>query len=118
MTVKDMLAHITWHEVQMIGVIAQMALVGSPWWELPTDERNARIYAANRERSWEEVRAEADDAYPRLVAALEGLDADAYEDAGRFREMPAEWAPWVVFAGNTFEHYEHHLRDVQGCFGG
>jgi uncharacterized damage-inducible protein DinB len=118
MTVKDMLAHITWHELQMIGVIEQMALLGSEWWGLPTDERNARIYAANRERGWEEVLAEAQQVYPRLFAALQGLDEAAFQDAALYREMPPDWAPWQVFAGNTFEHYEHHLADLRAFTGG
>ena len=45
MSVRDILAHILWHEKQMIGVLEQRALAGSAWWELPTDERNARILA-------------------------------------------------------------------------
>jgi hypothetical protein len=31
-TVKDVIAHITWHERQMIGLLEGRALVGSPWW--------------------------------------------------------------------------------------
>jgi len=106
---KDVLAHITWHEREMIGVIQGMALVGSEWWGLPTDERNAHIFEANRERIWQDVLAEAQRVYPRLLEALEGLDETAYQDAGLYREMPPEWAPWDVFAGNTFEHYEQHI---------
>ena len=113
MSVKDMLVHITWHEQQMIGVIEHMALAGSPWWGLPTDERNALIFAANRERGWQDVLSEAQTVYPRLLGLLEGLAETAYQDPSLYREMPADWAPWVVFAGNTFEHYEHHLRDMQ-----
>jgi hypothetical protein len=113
MSVKDMLAHITWHEAQMIGVIEQMALAGSPWWGLPTDERNAHIYAANRDRSWEDVLAEAQQVYPSVYAALQALPEAAFADATLYREMPPDWEPWQVYAGNTFEHYEHHLADLR-----
>ena len=110
---KDVLAHITWHEQQMIGVIEQMALLGSAWWELPTDERNAHIYALNQGRAWAEVQAEAEEIYPRLCALLEGLDEAAFQDASLYRAMPPDWAPWQVFAGNTFEHYEQHVEDLR-----
>jgi uncharacterized damage-inducible protein DinB len=112
MSVKDMLAHITWHEVQMVGMIEQMALTGSPWWTLPTDERNARIFKASQGRTWEDVRAEADAVYARLCAALEMLDEAAYQDAALYREMPPDWKPWRIFADNTYDHYDHHLRDI------
>jgi hypothetical protein len=112
MSVKDMLVHITWHEVQMIGMIEQMALIGSPWWALPTDERNAQIYEANRGRSWADVWAEAQEVYPRLYALLQGLDEAAYLEAALYREMPPDWEPWRIFADNTFDHYDHHLADL------
>jgi hypothetical protein len=112
MSVKDMLAHITWHEAQMIGMIEQMALIGSELWGLSTDERNTQIYEANRERSWEDVRADAYAVYPRLFAALQELEQAAFQDAALYREMPPDWAPWRIFADNTFDHYDHHLRDI------
>mgnify|MGYP001032694283 FL=1 len=115
---KDVLAHITWHEQQMIGVIEQMALVGSAWWNLPTDERNAHIYALNQERAWEDVLAEAQQVYPCLYQALAALPEAAFQDASLYREMPADWAPWQVFAGNTFEHYEQHLEALRRFTGG
>ena len=41
---KDILAHISWFEHEMIGVLQQRALVGSEWWNLPVDERTQKIY--------------------------------------------------------------------------
>ena len=113
MTVKDTLVHITWFEREMLGMLQQRALVGSPWWNLSTDARNAEIFQANRERTWEDVRGEADEVYPQLRQVLGALDEEAYQVASAFREMPADWVPWQVIAGNTFEHYNHHLADLR-----
>jgi len=44
---------------------------------------------------------------------LEALEEAGYQEAGMFREMPPEWAPWEVLAGNTFEHYEQHVEDLR-----
>jgi uncharacterized damage-inducible protein DinB len=44
-SVKDLVAHITWSEREMMEVIRQRALVGSPLWALGQDERNAIVYA-------------------------------------------------------------------------
>jgi hypothetical protein len=117
MTAKDILAHVTWFEREMVQVVGERRLVGSEWWNLSTDVRNDLILMANRGRMWEEVLAEAGEVYPRLRQALEGLEAEAYLDAAYFREMPLEWVPWQVIAGNTFEHYEHHLVDLQRALG-
>jgi hypothetical protein len=43
-TLKDVIAHLTWHEREMVGLIEAHALVGSELWNLPTDERNVAIY--------------------------------------------------------------------------
>ena len=40
-SLKDIIAHITWHEREMVGLIRAHDLVGSELWNLPTDERNA-----------------------------------------------------------------------------
>ena len=32
MSVKDIIAHVSWHEQEMIGLIQGRALAGSEWW--------------------------------------------------------------------------------------
>lgn len=34
-------------------------------------------------------------------------------DATRFKDMPVQWQPWDVPAGNTFDHYEQHLPGLR-----
>ncbi|MBN1538467.1 MAG: ClbS/DfsB family four-helix bundle protein [Anaerolineales bacterium] len=111
-TIKDIIAHITWHEIEMIGLLEAHALVGSPWWNLPTDQRNQKIYEQNRERTLEDVRQEAAHAHAQLVQLLEALpEADLYDPAG-FPDMPSDWQPWMLIVQNTYEHYRTHLEDL------
>jgi hypothetical protein len=106
---KDVIAHIAWHERQMIGLVQARALAGSELWNLPLHERNDAIYRANRDRPLDEVRREAAESYDRLLDVLETLSDEDLVDSGRFSGMPADWQPWQVIAGNTFEHYLDHL---------
>jgi uncharacterized damage-inducible protein DinB len=106
---KDVIAHITWHEKEMIGLIEAHALVGSDLWDLPLDERNAAIYAENRDRALEEVRQEADQVYAQLLDQLSTLTEEDLHDPARFPDMPSDWQPWKLIAGNTYEHYDDHL---------
>jgi uncharacterized protein (TIGR03083 family) len=112
-TIKDVVAHITWFEREMVGVIRARALVGSDLWDLPQDQRNAAILAQNRLRPLDEVLAEARLVYPQLVEAVQTLDDQDLHDPGRFAGMPADWLPWSVIAGNSFEHYSAHAADVR-----
>ncbi len=106
---KDVIAHIAWHEREMIEMIRAHALVGSGLWHLPLHERNDAIYQANRDRALGDVRREAAAVYAELVKELETLSDEDLVDPGRFPGMPAEWLPWDVIAGNTYEHYLDHL---------
>ncbi|HNT24162.1 MAG TPA: ClbS/DfsB family four-helix bundle protein [Anaerolineales bacterium] len=107
-SVKDVIAHITWHERQMLGALQARALIGSPWWDLPLDQRNQLIYEENLARPLAEVRQEASQVHAALLQAIEGLDEKDLHDAERFQGMPEKWKPWELLAGNTYEHYQAH----------
>ena len=112
-SVKDIIAHIVWHEREMVEVLQARALVGSEFWNLPLDKRNAAIFEENRQRSLADVRVEAQQVYTRFVEALQILTDEELNDASRFADMPAEWAPWELIASNCYEHYRDHIRDIQ-----
>lgn len=112
-SVKDVIAHITWYEREMIGMLKAMALVGSDLWQLPHDERNVPIYEKNRDRPLEEVLSEAEQVYAQLFEAIASLSEDELSDPSHFRDMPSEWTPWDVIAGNTHEHYHQHIPDIR-----
>ena len=111
-SVKDIIAHITWYEREMTGVIEARALVGSELWSVPLDERNEAIYRENKDRPLAEVLDEARQVHDRLMHQLESLSEQDLQDPGRFAEMPSDWKPWAVIASNTYEHYQHHVLQV------
>ena len=112
-SLKDIIAHITWHECEMVGLIKAHALVGSELWNLPTDDRNAAIYEEVRDQPLSQVLEESTQYYAQLIEVLPSLsDEDLVEPSG-FPGMPPDWQPWVVIAQNTYEHYEQHIPDVQ-----
>jgi hypothetical protein len=117
-SVKDVIAHNTWHEREMIGVLQARALVGSDWWNLPTDERNHLIFEQNRHRSLDDVLAEVQPVYARLLDLARGLSDEELNDPARFRDMPAEWVPWQILADNTFDHYRQHMPALRAWLAG
>ncbi len=112
-SVKDVIAHITWHEREMIGVIHQRALRGSELWLRPTDERNAVIFEQNKDRPLAEILAEAARIHAELMPTLATLSDAELNDPAHFAEMPAEWLPWDLIAGNTWRHYREHSADLR-----
>ncbi len=112
-SVKDVLAHITWHEREMLNVIRAHSLVGSGLWDLPLDQRNAVIYNKNKDRALKEVLDESATIFKALTQALQTLTEEDLHDPSRFPNMPPDWQPWDLFAQNTYEHYQDHLSDLQ-----
>ena len=111
-SVKDVVAHVTWHEREMVGVLETRRLAGSPLWDQPQHIRNAAIYAEHRNQPLAVVLAEAREVFSRLLAAVETLPAGALIDAAAFAEMPPDWVPWEMIAGNTFEHEREHGAEI------
>jgi hypothetical protein len=97
----------------MIGMLKAMVLEGSDLWHLPQDERNVPIYEENKDLPLEEVLSEAERVYGQLFEAIASLSDDELVDPSYFRDMPSEWTPWDVMAGNTYKHYHQHIPDIR-----
>ncbi|MDQ3705664.1 MAG: ClbS/DfsB family four-helix bundle protein [Chloroflexota bacterium] len=114
-SLKDHLAHITWHEREMVNMLRARSLeegVSSDLWGLPLHERNRAIYESNRHRSLEDVRAESRQMYAELSQLLEDASEEDLTDPGRYKGMPGDWKPWRLIAENTYEHYHDHTEDL------
>jgi len=112
-SVKDILAHITWHDREMLNLVRAHALVGSDLWNLPLDQRNDAIYQENRNKDIKNVLAEAKGFCEAMMKEMQTLSDEDLQDPGRFSDMPSDWQPWDLIAQNTCEHYEDHLADLR-----
>ncbi len=111
-SLKDILAHITWHEDQMVEVIEARALIASEWWDLPTHERNAKIYTEYKSAALQDILTDAIATHEQLVYWINTLSNEELNDPGAFEEMPAEWVPSDIIAQNTYEHYGDHAASI------
>ena len=109
----DVLAHIAWYEREIVPVVRDHVVAGSPLWYVPVDERNAAIDQLSRPETFAGVLSDEQAVYAELLGALQTLDDPDFADASRYRDMPAEWKPWEMLASNTFEHYQQHLPALQ-----
>ena len=111
-SIKDIIAHITWHEEQMVEAMELRALVGSEWWELPTNERNAKIYEEYKSSPLADVLDDAIGTHEQLVHWIKTLTDEELNETGQFEEMPEEWIFGEILAQNTYEHYGDHAASV------
>jgi hypothetical protein len=110
---KSVLAHITWGEREMVGVLRQRAMVGSDLWGLSQDARNAAVFAENRDRALDDVLAEARQVFADLRVEIARLSDAEMVDPVLTAGMPSGLAPWQLLAGNTWKHYQEHLPALQ-----
>jgi hypothetical protein len=88
------------------------SLVGSPWWTLPVNERNANILTEGQSVNLLQAWRLEQKVYAELLAQLESVRNEELNEARFFQEMPADWIPWQVIASNTYEHYIEHFSDI------
>lgn len=110
---KDVIAHVTWFEREMVVVIEAGALVGSDLWLLPADERNQAIYEEQRERPSADVLAESERIGRQLLQGAAALTDEELTNPAAFKDMPPDWVPWQIIAGNSFNHYPEHIADIE-----
>ena len=113
LSAKDLLAHVTWYEGEVVRMVRSRAMDVSGLWALGPDERNAAIHDEARGMSLEDVRDESARVFVALMEQLELLPEEAYQDASRFTDMPNDWEPWKLVAGNTIWHYPDHTGAIQ-----
>ena len=112
-SVKDIIAHVTWYEREMLGVLRERALVGSDLWNLPLDQRNATIFEQNKQRALDAVLEESRQVFPQLLELAAGLSDEELNDPHRFSEMPEKWSPWELVASNRYTHYPDHIGSIR-----
>jgi hypothetical protein len=119
---KDQLAHVAmWHRIALARITGadEDALVGWTPEESATkdiDEVNDRIRQLSAEKPLGDVRAEFEDSYNELLAAVEGLSQEQLDDL-RLRDQPDRGTFAQMIAGNTYEHYEEHIPLLEALGG-
>ena len=112
-SVKDIIAHCTWGEREVAPVLRTHVLAGSDLWKLSDDERNEIIYQQNKDRPLRDIVNEEGQAYTALFGAVQTLSDEDLNDPQRFKDMPPEWKPWQLIAGDSFKHYEDHMPSIR-----
>jgi len=120
LSVKDLLAHVSWWERRTLRALAYAArgeqppkLAAEGEGEVGVNRVNAETFATNRDRSLDDVRAEYARSGRDLLAALEGYsEADLFDADGltKILEFPALY----LIAGDTYMHYPDHVASIRG----
>jgi hypothetical protein len=106
-TAKDNLAHLTaWRTIAASELDAVRTGEAAPAVTEETEELNARVYQAERNKPARAVIEEADRSWASLLASVEACsEQDLLKPRLRRPEQPV----WQVVPGNTYFHIAQHL---------
>lgn len=107
-TAKDVVAHVTWSERELLGVLRQRAMIGSDLWDISQDDRNAAVFAQNHERPLDDVLRDAHEVFTQLRAEIARLSDDDLNTPAYIKDIPGGITPWQLLSGSTWRHYEEH----------
>lgn len=111
-SVKDVIAHVASGEREIVPVLRTHVLAGSVW-NLSDDERNEIEYQQHKDRPLNDIVNEERQAYTALLEVVQQLSDEDLNDPHCFKNMPAEWRPWQLIAGDSFKHYEDHMPSLR-----
>lgn len=112
-SVKDVIAHVSWYEREMVVLLETMALTDSELWNLPANDRNKAIYEESKDLPLEQVLIDSNQLFERLWVLVSELADEDLIDSARIDQMPDDLEPWQVIASNTYEHYQQHIPDIR-----
>lgn len=113
-SVNDMIAHITWNEQEILPIIQTHAVGGDAGlWDLSEEERNEHVYHQYRDVPLSTILANAQQSYGQVLEAAQALSDEDLNQPGCFAGMPADWVPWRLFAGCSFQHYQDHMPSIR-----
>ena len=93
-------------------MLFRSVLAGSVW-NLSDNERNEIEYQQKKDRPLNDIVNEEQQAYTALLEVVQLLSDEDLNDPHRFKNMPKEWRPWQLIAGDSFKHYEDHMPSLR-----
>jgi hypothetical protein len=114
-SVKQLVAHLTWYEQAVVEGAESVLRTGTFQRRRPKgvtlDQQNTEIDAQSRDRSAQDVLAEADEVFRKLLVLIEACPEKLLNDPGVLG-LPEDLVPWMGVANNSYAHYREHEPDL------
>jgi hypothetical protein len=116
-SIKDMLAHIvSWHHRLLAWLHAAIRneepTISGPDSVEEMNAFNAQFFQQNKSRSLAEVLTDFRATHQQIMDIIQAMSEEELINPDRFA-----WAKgvplWQVIAGDTYEHYQEHLKQIQ-----
>ncbi len=105
---KDVIAHITWYEKELLDVLEKKSMAESEFWNMGIEERNDMIFNNTQNQTLNDLLIESKKTFDDLVGKIQTIsDEDLNSDTYIKRKEGARITHDFI-GGITFWHYEDH----------
>jgi hypothetical protein len=116
-SVKDMIAHLTYHERwfadRMHETLRGESYVPTEMDFMDFDQRNDRIFQQHLDRPLPDVLAESRQAFQRLLDGVQAHAEAFLMQPQQFEGAPGPVIIWQMLRGDVYEHYGQHIPSIK-----
>ena len=105
---KDVIAHITWYERELLDALVKKSTAESKFWNMDVEERNEMIFAKTQDLTLTDLLAESKKAFENLVKKIETISEDDLNSDIYIKRKQGTRITHDLIGGITFWHYEEH----------
>ena len=105
---KDVVAHITWYEKELLDGLQKKSIAESKFWNTDVETRNAMIFEETQDRTLEELLAESRNVFERLLKEIETISDDDLNSDVYIKRKEGTRVTHDFIGGLTFWHAEEH----------
>lgn len=105
---KDIIAHITWYEKELLFALEHKSIVESEFWNMKVDERNNVIFTKTQENTLSDILTDSTKVFNNLIAKVEDLTHEDLNSENFVERKEGTRITHDFIGGISFWHYEDH----------
>lgn len=105
---KDVVAHITWYEKELVDALEKKSIVNSKFWNMEVEPRNVEIFEDTQQYTLMDLIEESRKTFNELVKKIESLSDEQLNSENYIKQKEGTRVTHDYIGGITFWHYEEH----------
>lgn len=106
--VKDVIAHITWYDKELLEALENRSIAKSEFWNMSVEDRNKMIFDKTQDKTLDEILIESKSVFAALITKIEMMSNEELNSDVYIKRKSGTRVTWDFIGGITFWHYEDH----------
>ena len=105
---KDIIAHITWYERELLDALEKRSTAESKFWNMDVEKRNEMIFENTQDQTLTDLLADSKISFDNLVKMIETISDEDLNSDIYIKRKEGTRITHDFIGGITFWHYEDH----------